>query len=33
MTAEPKTFYFDLSKHVDKDLKHKIDFILTINFN
>ena len=25
---EPKTFYFDLPKDVDKNLKHEIEFII-----
>ena len=31
MTTEPKTFYFDLSKDVDKNFKHEIDFKIKHN--
>ena len=31
ITAEPKTIHFDLSKDVDNNLKHEIDFIIEHN--
>ena len=29
--TEPKTFYFDLPKDVDKNLKHEIESIIKTN--
>ena len=32
ITAEPKTFYFDLTNNVDNNLKHEIDSLKIMNF-
>ena len=31
ITTEAKTFYFYLTKYVDNDLKHEINFIIKLN--
>lgn len=31
IATEPKTFQYDLSKDVDKNLQHKINFIIKHN--
>ena len=29
-TIEPKNFYLDLPKHIDKNLKYEVDFMIKI---